>query len=333
MSSMSSKERLYAVLNGTPYDRTPITPIFMSWAANYIGCSYKDYYLDGDVLVAAQLAVVRAFNIDQISVISDPWREASGYGMQFDYPDNGVGSPKNRIINSYDDITELSSLVIDDIPRMKQRVESVAKMAVQIGQTHSVLGWVEGPFAEYANLRGLEDALTDILEHPEKFIEAARVITENAITFAIAQIQKGADMIGVGDAAASLIGPSLYSEFVLPLQKNLFDAIHNAGAKVKLHICGDINSIIGHMAATEADVLDLDSMVPIQKARQVVGENVTLCGNFDPSSVLLQGTPEEVCQAAQECIKLGGKKFILMPGCEVPPTTPEENIFAFCDMC
>jgi len=55
-----------------------------------------------------------------------------------------------------------------------------------------------------------------------------------------------------------------------------------------------------------------------------------LCGNFDPTAVLLQGTPEQIATAAKECIAKGGEKFILMPGCEVPPGTPKENLQAFC---
>lgn len=91
---MTSKERLYAVMAGRPCDRPAVTPIFMSWAARYIGRTYRDYYLDGDVLVSAQLAVTKAFGIDQASAISDPWREASGFGMEFDYPGEGVGRPR-----------------------------------------------------------------------------------------------------------------------------------------------------------------------------------------------------------------------------------------------
>ena len=137
-------------------------------------------------------------------------------------------------------------------------------------------------------------------------------------------------MIGVGDAAASLIGSDLYCKNILLLEKTLCDAIHEAGAAVKLHICGNTISIIEHMAKTGADIIDVDWMVPLEGARQLVGPEITLCGNFDPSGVLLQGSPEDVAKAAKQCIERGGEKFILMPGCEVPPGTPEENIRAFC---
>jgi len=327
---MTSKERIYAILNGDSYDRPAVTPIFMSWSANFIGRTYRDYYLDGDVLVEAQLAVVRTFNIDQISAISDPWREASAYGMEFDYPQDGVGKPKDLLIKTRDDIARLKVLDVEKAERTRQRIESVKKMAARVGQTHSVLGWVEGPMAEYADLRGIEKAFLDLIDDPQMFINAGQLIVQNAISFAGAQIRAGADMIGVGDAAASLIGPRMYTQYVLPLEQKLFAAIHEAGAKVKLHICGNITNIVEHMAKSGADLIDVDWMVPLEKARQMVGPDIVLCGNFDPSAVLLQGTPQDVAEAARRCIQAGGKKFFLMPGCEVPPATPEENIRAFC---
>ena len=169
---MTPKERIYAILKGDSYDRVAVTPIFMAWAANFIGRTYRDYYLDGDVLVEAQLAVTRAFNIDQISAISDPWREASAYGMKFEYPPDGVGKPEDVLIKTHDDISRIQKFDIENSERTKQRIESVQKMADEIGQSHSVLGWVEGPMAEYADLRGVESTFMDLIDRPEMFTKA-----------------------------------------------------------------------------------------------------------------------------------------------------------------
>ncbi len=327
---MTSKERIYATLAGESVDRMAVTPIFMAWAANFIGRPYRDYYLDGDVLVDAQIAVTKAFGIDQVSAISDPWREASAYGMEFEYPEEGVGKPADVVLKDADDLAGLKNVDLRKAERTKQRIESVRRMAKEIGKTHSVLGWVEGPFAEYSDLRGLETAMLDLIDSPAFFMGAAEAIIDNQIKFAVAQVKAGADMIGVGDAAASLISPNAYKEFVLPLEKKLFDAIHEAGAAVKLHICGNVKNHVELMAETGADIIDLDWMVPIGQTRELLGPDVTLCGNFDPAAVLLQSSAEEVAEAATACIKAGGERFILMPGCEVPPATPEENIRAFC---
>ncbi|MDI9433342.1 MAG: uroporphyrinogen decarboxylase family protein [Planctomycetota bacterium] len=329
-SAMTPKERIYAILRGEPIDRLAVTPIFMAWSAHFIGRTYRDYYLDADVLAASQQAVTQAFHLDQISAISDPWREASAYGMEFEYPPEGVGKPKESLIRDPDDVARVTSFEIEKAERPRQRVESVATMAAAVGPTHSVLGWVEGPIAEYADLRGVENTFMDLIDKPELYLQAAKVIVDNGIRFARAQIDAGADMIGVGDAVASLINPAMYEQFVLPFEKTLIDAIHEAGATVKLHICGNIANNIALMARTGADIIDVDWMVSLAAAREAVGPDVTLAGNFDPTAVLLQGTPQEVAEAARRCIASAGARFILQPGCEVPPGTPEANLRAFC---
>ena len=327
---MTPKQRLYAGIEGRSCDRSPCTPIFMAWAAHFIGKTYRDYYLDGQVLADAQIAVAEAFGTDQVSAISDPWREASAYGMSFDWPAEGVGVPHARLLNEPRDVSKLRRWDPMDAPRTRQRVESVATMAERVGSTHSVLGWVEGPMAEYADLRGVEEAMLDLFDVPEAFHRACEVIVPNAIAFAEAQVRAGADMIGVGDAAASLVGPELFTEHVLPWQQRLFEGIHAAGARVKLHICGNIGRIVEHLPTTGADLIDLDWMVPVDEARRTVGPDVALAGNFDPATILLRGSPDDVAAAARKCLAQGGSRFVLQPGCEVPPGTPEENLRAFC---
>ncbi|HBC87916.1 MAG TPA: hypothetical protein DCZ94_13260 [Lentisphaeria bacterium] len=69
------------------------------------------------------------------------------------------------------------------------------------------------------------------------------VIVENAANFAKYQIDAGADIIGVGDAAASLVGSQIYEEFVFPYEKKLIDKIHSMGGLVRLHICGNMGDL------------------------------------------------------------------------------------------
>jgi MtaA/CmuA family methyltransferase len=328
--NMTPKERIHATIRGEEIDRPAVTPIFMAWAAHFIGRSYRDYYLDGDVLVESQLAVTEAFKLDQISAISDPWRESSAYGMEFDYPENGVGKPKQPLLQGPQDKTRIRPFALEAEDRPKQRVDSVRRMAAAVGGTHSVLGWVEGPLALYADLRGVENMFMDLIDHPSMYLDVVDTLIGNQIRFARAQVEAGADMIGMGDAVASLVSPSMFQTFVLPYERQLIDAIHEAGAAVKLHICGDISNNIALMAQTGADIIDADWMVPLDRARKAVGPSVTLCGNFDPTAILLQGTPREVADAARKCLDTAGRPFILQPGCEVPPGTPEENIRAFC---
>lgn len=330
---MTPKQRLLATVRGEKHDRVPVTPIVMQWAAHHIGRSYRDYYLDGHILAAGQVAVMQDFHTDWVSVMSDPWCEAQAFGMQFDWPDEGVGVPRDRLLKEPKDVEKLTTFDPMAHLRPRGRIECIIDEKAAVGEDVAVCGWVEGPIAEYADLRGLQDAMVDLIDNPKMFHAASERIVDNAIHFARKQVEAGADIIGVGDAAASIIGPQLFEELVWPWERKLFAAIHDMGALVKLHICGNINALLPHLATVGTDILDIDYMVPLDRARAVVGDQITLCGNFDPVSVLKDGTPQQIAAAAQKCIDDAGgpdSRFILQPGCEVPPGTAVENLRAFC---
>ena len=135
----------------------------------------------------------------------------------------------------------------------------------------------------------------DMVKKPYKeYATRAEVQAAGQLAVARAQIEVGAQLIGVGDAASSQIGPELYARFAFPRTKRLIDAIHQAGAAVRLHICGSISQIGKELAKLELDMLDVDSMNPMEKIRAVLGDAVWLCGNLDPVRSILNGTPGEI---------------------------------------
>jgi len=326
---MTPKQRFDATIQGLPHDRAPVTPLFMQWAAHRVGLSYRDYYLHGANVAKAQVAVALELGTDMVCAISDPWTESSGYGMALEYPERSAGVPRAMRVDGPADVLALPELDPSS-GRLAQRVAGVGQMREAVGQSHPVVGWIEGPIAQYSDLRGVESAMMDLLDEPAAFAEAGAYLVAQGLVFARGQIESGADVIGVGDAAASLLSPGLYRELVLPLQQQLIRGLHEAGARVKLHICGDITAILPDVVTTGADIIDLDCQVSIEQARELAGPAVTLAGNFDPASLLLRGTPADVTAAAERCIAAGGERFMLQPGCEVPPGTPVENLRAFC---
>lgn len=325
---MTPKQRFFATILGEPHDRAPVTPIVMQWAAQFVGRTYREYTLDGDVLAEAQIAVARALGTDWVSVMSDPWCESSAYGMAFDYPESGVGIPRSHLIDDIEVARHLPPLNLDD-HRPRTRLRCIEREAAEVGDDYPVCGWVEGPIAQYCDLRGLESALMDLMDDVDAYHAAAEHLVGEAARFARAQVDAGASVIGVGDAAASVVGPALYRDHVLPFEQKLIEQLHAAGAAVKLHICGDLKPILDDVVQTGADVIDLDWMVPITKARAVAPDQC-FAGNFDPAGVLLHGEPKQITAAAEQCLEDGGDRLMLQPGCEVPAGTPLANLRAFC---
>jgi MtaA/CmuA family methyltransferase len=186
------------------------------------------------------------------------------------------------------------------------------------------MGWVEGALAEAGDLRGISTIMMDLFERPDWVNDLLEVITEVEIEFAVAQIKAGADIIGLGDAICSQISPEMYSEFALPYEKRIFDAIKKEGAIPRLHICGDTNALLPSMVGSGAAIIDLDWMVDINLAHEQHGDKISFCGNMDPVAVFLEGTKEEVYEATNLTVKKTKSKIISSAGCEIPIGTPAE---------
>jgi uroporphyrinogen-III decarboxylase len=152
--------------------------------------------------------------------------------------------------------------------------------------------------------------------------------TRLAMEFAAAQVDAGVDIVGVGDAAASLVGPDIYEEVVWPHEKRLVDHVHGLGARVRLHICGNMSRSVAAMARLGADIVDLDSLVPLDAARAAAGPDQVLAGNLNPVTELMSSTPGAIARLLAERHAQGGSRWVVAAGCEIPAATPPENVDA-----
>jgi MtaA/CmuA family methyltransferase len=281
--------------------------------------------------VEANIRCREAFDFDQVSVISDPYREVQGFGGKIRYEINHPPVCEQLVVP---EITDLSALPEDPDPyhceRMLDRLLAVREFKKRVGGECSILGWVEGPAAEAADLHGVENFLLDTMMEPKACAVLMARCTKTAIRFAEAQLAEGADTIGVGDAICSQLPPALYRELVWPHEKKLFDAIHAAGGLVKLHICGDITHLLPHIAELPIDILDLDHLVDPVVARKAIGNTIAIAGRVDPVHDILNGTPQAIRLAVLESYAKIGNPHLVMAGCEIPSGTPPENLKALC---
>lgn len=179
-----------------------------------------------------------------------------------------------------------------------------------------------------ADLRGLNTLMLDLYDDEGFIIDLFEFAMAMEIEFARAQARAGATLIGIGDAAASLIGPRFYERSAQPYEQKMIRAIRGMGVPVRLHICGNTRKILAGMGKTGADIIDLDFLAPLGEGRAAMGESQILLGNMDPVRALRDGTPESVFQRLEECYTEAGPRYIAGAGCEVPRGTPHENVMA-----
>jgi len=323
---MTPKERVFKRLQGEDVDKIPNLNIVMTFAANLIKVPYKKYVTDYRCLVEGNIACCEKFGIDMVSAISDPYREAQGFGANIIFPEDDVPKCSDFFIKDYSDIKKLKINSAVNSERANDRIEAINLYKKEVGQEYPVLGWVEGALAESADLMGVSKLMMDIYDRPDFIKDLLEICTRQAILFSEEQISAGADFVGIGDAVASLISPSIYKDFVLPCEQRIVKAIHDKGAKAKLHICGNISSILDFLPLTGADIVDIDWMVDFKTANEVFKGRCSACGNFDPVSVMLQGDIRDIEKAVISCVDEGTKTTLIAAGCEVPKMTPIGNM-------
>ena len=326
---MNSRERVISVLEGRPSDHPALMPITMMLAARHIGIGYGKYALDHRLMVEAQIRMAEDFAFDHVSAITET-REAPDCGAAIQYFNDqpyALDETHARLAVKGD----LGSLKAPDPAEgrhMQDRLEGIRLLKERAGEEKIVEGWVEGPCQAAADLRGINSLMVDFYDDPGFVRELFEFVLQLALRFGEAQLQAGADVVGMGDPAASLVGPHLYREFVWPFEKRLVESLQARGGRVRLHICGDTRRILPDIGQLGCDIVDIDSKVPLAEARQKMGPNQVLLGGLDPVRVLQQGSPEQIARVVADCHRQAGARYILGAGCEVPPDTPPENLRA-----
>lgn len=314
--------------------RTPFMPIFMRFCAQYAGVNYRDFVLDAEAHCRANILCARTFGSDWVNVMSDPYAEVSAYGGKITYPENGLPLDTGILCASAADVLKLADVCLTDDERVRGRLEQLRIFRRDCGDSLSICGWVEGMMAEYCDLRGMEGAFFDLYDEPETVLAALEVLFEKAREFCTLQVEAGATMIGIGDAACSQVGDSLYRTYVWDFERRLVEHIHSLGAYAKLHICGDTRPILPGMIEAGADIIDVDHLVgDIVPFLPLLQKGQVFCGNLDPVSVICGETPENIERRARDLVKRCGGKLILSGGCEITPETPLENVRALARAC
>jgi len=328
---MNSLQRYLNTLERKPVDHLARLPILMMFAAKFIGADYGAFCSDYRVRNRAKTELARFIGSDQVDVMSDPYCETQAFGAQLIYEPDAVPHCAKHPLENAPDPARLVRPRLMQSARVRDRLDALRAYRQAVGGQYSIMGWVEGPAAEAGDLRGVENFFVDLYEEPSYNNDLMALCVDTALEFAKAQLESGAETIGVGDAVASQVAPDVYENQILPHEQRLVRGLHALKAKVRLHICGNITHLLPGIASLGVDILDVDHMVDLQKVRETVGGRVALCANLDPVAGVMRGTPESIRAAVLESYRAAGNPFFVNAGCEIPPSTPMENLKALCE--
>ena len=324
-------ERLQTMMDGRAkeLDRVPNLNILMFFAAKYINKPFGQFCTDYRILVEGNLRCVEKFGIDILSTLSDPMREAADFGTELIIPEDEIPHPKQILLPDIGDVEKLQLFNPWQSVRILDRIHAIKLFKKEKRDVYPVMGWVEGPLAEACDLHTMTESLMDIFINEHHFRQLLEKCTQQAILCAKAQLEAGAHIIGIGDAAVSQIDRDLYKNMILPYEKRIVDAIKEVGGIARLHICGDINHLLEDIVTLDLDIMDIDWMVDMKRTVEIFDGISVVNGNIDPVAVMLNGSVSDVKNAVRQCRIDSKGKACISSGCEIPKFTPYENLLAF----
>jgi len=247
-----------------------------------------------------------------------------------------VGAPDlvEHLVHAEEDLAKCDIGRIDSDPTIATVREALRATKARIGGEYLVTLTAWGPFTLAARLVGEEPMMKATFKKPDFVRKVVDYATDVLIRLYEPLVKDGTlELISLADPTASgdLISKKQFVTFAQPYLKRFTDWAKGLGAHTLVHICGDTTDRLDTFPGTGASCISLDHKVDIARAKEVLGGKMCFAGNVDPVKVMLQGTVEDVERECRRIIETAGLDggFVLMPGCDIPPTVPYENIQRF----
>ena len=257
--------------------------------------------------------------------------EAECFGAKVVFSEDEVPTVEGRII---EDIADADTIEIPEVGSGRTQIYIDAiKEAKRLITDRPVLAGVIGPYSLAARLLDVSEIMMDCYDDPDSAHIVLGKVTEFLISYVRAYKEAGADGIVMAEPVAGLLSPALEEEFSSPYVKKIVDELQDDSFIIIYHNCGDnVPKMLGSITSTGCAAYHFGNAVDM--ARDIIpniSSDVFVMGNIDPAGTLNMGSPEkvraEVLGLLEKCS--GYENFLLSSGCDIPPSTPWENLDAF----
>jgi uroporphyrinogen decarboxylase len=258
------------------------------------------------------------------------------FGVGAKYREIGAPDITQHFVHAEEDIAKLDMNDLFKDPVINTVLDATKRVKEKIGKKYLVTMTCWGPFTLAARFVGEEAFMKYTFKKPSFVEKMTDFCADLLIKVYEPLVNEGLEALSIADPTASgdLINPKQMAKFAVPALKKMSDWAKSKGTHTILHICGDTSDRLEQFIDTGCSVIFFDQKVNIAKAKEVLAGKMCFGGNVAPVHVLLNKTASEVEQACREVIEIAGKDggFVLVPGCDIPPTISYENLKTFHDV-
>jgi len=338
-AAMTPDERLRAFLADERVDRVPFVPFILGYCSRLSNCTLADMYADPQKSFQAQMEAREIHGYEGFPFFGSSSYGAWEFGGEIEFPvgefDQAPKIKRHPITRpeEIDDLEVPDERKAGSIPLMMafSRLQEKNNMPITVHNG--------SPFSRIGNIIGLNTVMKMLYTDPEGVHKLMRKITDFLIKVTAYWVETfGTERIicfdGTPVESGQVISPGHFEEFAFPYLKEVHERAVEMGIRqFWTHLCGRQNRnlpLLSQIPYGQPGMVSVSEDVDLQTAHAHFGGRHAVAGNVHP--VMIQtGTPQDVFEATREVLLIGKtfeKGFVLMGGCEIPPTVPPVNIHA-----
>ncbi|KPK01318.1 MAG: hypothetical protein AMK71_05985 [Nitrospira bacterium SG8_35_4] len=333
---MTSREVILKAYEGGKPDRVPVT-LFGGgmWSIKDYGATFKDLSLDARTMSDMLVSMSGKLLCDIVYAGSGYNNfHASAFGGGIKFREMGAPDLEESFVSSEEDLKKLDLGRLNESEVISTVIAALRDTKSKIGNEYVVTMTAWGPYTLGARMVGEETMMKATFKKPDFVHKVTDFATDLLIHLYEPIVSDGTvEVISLADPTASgdLISKKQFETFALPYLKKFTDWAKSRNAHTLVHICGNTTDRLDLFPQTGASCISLDHKTDIAKAKDTLHGKMCFGGNVDPVNIMLQGSVQDVEDACKRVIETAGTEggFVLMPGCDIPPTVPYENIQTF----
>jgi uroporphyrinogen decarboxylase len=335
------RDILVRAARGETVERTPVW--MMRQAGRYMEAfreysdvlPFRERSETPDYAVELSLQCHRAYGMDGIIMFSDILTPLPTLGIDFDVV-KGTGPVITTKVRTEEDVNNMPRHEFDDkVPFIKEILNRLSQEAEDANT--SLIGFVGAPFTLAAYTiegKSSKDCLTTkkLLMADERGDNACISLFLDKLAdmigdYACYQIEHGAQVIQVFESWAHQLSPHWFETYAKPAAQKAIRKIKSQYPDTPvIYFANGGSSYLELQRDMGADMIAVDWAVNLSQARTILGPDVPVSGNLDPT--VLFGSKEQIEQAVRDCIDQAGGpgRHLLNLGHGVMQGTPEEAV-------
>lgn len=323
-------------------EKTERTPIWlMRQAGRYMKeyrelrakVSFLDLCKNSDLASEVTVDAAHRLGVDAAIIFSDLLMLVEPLGFELSYgADQGpaIANPFRKT----DDLKRLKP--VDPTESLSFALEAIQKTRQALRSDLPLIGFAGAPFTMASYIiegKGSKNfVLTKRLMHEQEagWNGLLERITTATIDYLNAQIAAGCQAVQIFDSWVGCLTPEDYRRFVFPHVKRLIAGL-NPGTPV-ISFGTQTNGLLPLLVEAGGDVIGVDWRIELDEAWRVLGPNLAIMGNLDPTTLL--STKDEIERQAKRILAQAGGRpgHIFNLGHGVLPETPLENVLHLIDV-